>query len=377
MKLEYSTFRALVIFSVLLVSSGLQAVDTRQIDQVRSKGVLDSGDFQIIDNFVADAVKELVSTEDFTSIAKTRTAILLRSRSETNSAATQYSEQFVESAHNHISDAFKEAQKLATDKQKSEVIVNLLILVDNLGDLRLVDLARKWLDNDNKVIRYWAVHCVTNPDITKQLNSGEAANSKLASEITKQLEVVLDSSSADTISLMAEFAATVQIPEGEELLLRIADMRIHKYFDWTVDYELLDGNILSFLYDKISSAGLSSRAALGVRFGQLYSCVFQRYVKGRDFLSETHKEYLASVLVETEKTLISNILGRPQSVVRKTVEQDDYVALLAEDSRLLGDKTRAGQIPLRLNFDYGKNPDGSKRIAPLELPSPAEIETSK
>lgn len=240
-----------------------------------------------------------------------------------------------------------------------------------------MDLARKWLDNDNKVIRYWAVHCVTNPDITKQLNSGEAANSKLASEITKQLEVVLDSSSADTISLMAEFAATVQIPEGEELLLRIADMRIHEYFDWTVDYELLDGNILSFLYDKISSAGLSSRAALGGRFGQLYSCVFQRYVKGRDFLSETHKEYLASVLVETEKILISNILGRPQSVVRKTVEQDDYVALLAEDSRLFGDKTRAGQIPLRLNFDYGKNPDGSKRIAPLELPNPAEIETSK
>jgi hypothetical protein len=377
MKLKYSTFMALVIFSVLLVSSGLHAVDTRQIDQVRSKGVLDSGDFQIIDNFVADAVQELVSTEDFTSIAKTRTAVLLRSRSETNSAATQYSEQFVESAHNHISDAFKEAQKLATDKQKSEVIVNLLILVDDLGGLRLVDLARKWLDNDNKVIRYWAVHCVTNPDITKQLNSGEAANSKLASEITKQLEVVLDSSSADTISLMAEFAATVQIPEGEELLLRIADMRIHEYFDWTVDYELLDGNILSFLYDKISSAGLSSRAALGGRFGQLYSYVFQRYVKGRDFLSETHKEYLASVLVETEKTLISNILGRPQSVVRKTVEQDDYVALLAEDSRLFGDKTRAGQIPLRLNFDYGKNPDGSKRIAPLELPNPAEIETSK
>jgi len=374
MRLRYSIFRVLLIFFVLAISSGLQAVDTRQIDQVRSKGVLDSGDFQIIDDFFAEAVQELVSTEDFTSIAKIRSIILLRSSSQTNSAATQYSEQFSESAYNRISDAFRQAQGLASEEQKSRVIVNLLILVDNLEDLKTVDLAREWLDDDNKAIRYWAVHCMTNSGITEQLNSGTAANSRLASEIVGQLKGLVEGNSAEIISLMAEFAGGVQIAEGEELLLQIADMRIGKYLDWTVDYELVDGRILELLYEKVSSAGLSSKPALGQRFGQLYSCVFQRYVKGRDFLGERHREHLASVLVEAEKSLISRILGRPQLVIRKAIEQDDYMGLLAEHSRLLGDRTRPGQVPLKLNFDYGRNTDGSKRIAPPDLPEPAEIE---
>ena len=377
MKLKYSMFEILVIFLVLLVSSALQAVSTREIDQVRSKAVLDSGDFQIIDDFVAEAVQELVNTEDFTSVAKIRSVVLLRSRSATNSAASQYSEQFSESVYNHISNAFREAQGLATEGRKTKVIINLLILIDNLEDLRLVDLARQWLEDDNKAVRYWAVHCLANTGVTEQLNSAATANSGLASEIAGQLKGLVETSSAEIISLMAGFAAAVQVPEGEELLLQIADMRISRYFDWTVDYELVDGTILGYLYDKISSAGLNTEPALGRRFGQLYSCVFQRYVKGRDFLNDTQKQQLASVLVEVEKSFISRIMGRPQAVIRKAIEQDDYMGLLAEHSRLLGDRTRPGQVPLKLNFDYGKNPDGTKRIAPLDLPAPPEIKISE
>ena len=50
------------------------------------------------------------------------------------------------------------------------------------------------------------------------------------------------------------------------------------------------------------------------------------------------------------------------------------ITLLQEHSRLLGDETRAGQLPLKMNFDYGKNPDGSRRIAPLVLSEPPESE---
>jgi hypothetical protein len=168
---------------------------------------------------------------------------------------------------------------------------------------------------------------------------------------------------------MAGFAAKVDIPQGEELLLQIADMRIKRYEDWKVEYELLDGDILRLLDSKIPAES-TSKPDVARRFGQLYSYAIQRYVKGRDVLSDTQKNQLASVLVETEISYISKRLKVAQSVVKNAVEQGDYTALLQEHSRLLGDETKAGQLPLKLNFDYGKGPDGSRRIAPLALPEP-------
>lgn len=74
-------FAVVGVFLAFAVVSQCQAVDTGPIDKVRDKGVLDDSDLQIIGNFVADAVGELVKTEDFTSIAKIRTVILSRSSS--------------------------------------------------------------------------------------------------------------------------------------------------------------------------------------------------------------------------------------------------------------------------------------------------------
>jgi hypothetical protein len=331
--------------------------------------VLDDGDLRIIDDFVADAVGELVKTEDFTSIAKIRTVILSRSSSSKDSAKAQYEEQFSESAHKCISKALEAAKELTPAEHRFRVILNLLILADSLQEPRLADLAIKWLDDENNAIRYWAVHSVTNSGITGRLNSGGAANLELAEKITKQLKGLVESSSPEILALMAGFAAKVDIPQGEELLLQIADMRIKRYEDWKVEYELLDGDILRLLDSKIPAES-ASKPDVGRRFGQLYSYVFQRYVKGRDVLSDTQKNQLASVLVETEISYISKRLKVAQSVVKNAVEQGDYTALLQEHGRLLGDETKAGQLPLKLNFDYGKGPDGSRRIAPLALPEP-------
>ena len=366
MKGKWTIFAVLVLF--LAMNSGSEAVNTREIDRVRSKEVLDSRDFQIIDNFVAEAVRELVKTKDFTSIAKGRSVILARSCSR-ESAQAQYAEQFSKSADNYISEAFKAASELTPKERKLKVIVNLLILVDGLEDVRLADLAIELLKDENTVICYWAVHSVTNSGITKQLNSGKAADLQLALRIVEQLKELVEQSGPETLALMAEFAAELNIPQGEDLLLQIADIRISRYADWTVDYELLDTTILKLLCNKISSAGLN-RAAIAHRFGQLYSYAIQRYVKGRDFLSATEKHQLASVLVETEKSCIGKLSKMPQSTIKKAVEQGDYTAILLEHSKLLGDETRAGKLALKLNFDYGENPDGSKRTAPLALPEP-------
>ncbi|MGA1979888.1 MAG: hypothetical protein ABSG99_04905 [Sedimentisphaerales bacterium] len=354
---------------VMVMSATVAAVDTREIDVCCHKELLDNGDLQIIDGFVAGAVDELVKTEDFTSIAKIRTVIWSRSNSSKESAKAQYAAQFSESAYKYISKALEAAKELTPAEHRFRVILNLLILMDSLEDLRLADLAIKWLNDENKAIRYWAVHCVTNSGITEKLNSGAAASPEPAEKITEQLKKLVESSSPEILALMAEFAAKVDIPQGEELLLQIADMRIKRYADWKVEYELLDGDILKLLDGKIPAESMS-KPDVGRRFGQLYSCAIQRYVKGRDVLSDTQKNQLASVLVETEVSCIGKRLKVVQSVVKNAVEQGDYTALLQEHSRLLGDETKPGQLPLKLNFDYGKNPDGSRRIAPLALPEP-------
>ena len=104
MKVKRPIFAILTASLVFLMSSGSKAVNTRLIDGVLPKGVLDSQDLQIIDNFIDEAVRELLETKDFTSIAHIRTAILSR---QSNQA--QYAEQFYDSAHKHISLALQKA----------------------------------------------------------------------------------------------------------------------------------------------------------------------------------------------------------------------------------------------------------------------------
>lgn len=376
MKFKRPFFAVFMVFLVLLLSSISKAVDTADIDAVRSKGVLDSRDLLVIDRFVGEAVDELVQVRDFTSVAKVRTVILSRSSSGTDSAAAQYAAQFSESAYKHISKGFEEASRLTPEDNRFKTVLNLLILVDSLGDIRLADLALAWVNDESPVIRYWAVHCVTNSGIIEKLNRGETGNPGLASEIAEQLKGLVESSSPEILVLMTEFAGGVAIDEAEELLLQIADARISRYSDWTVEYELLDGAILKALDGKIDASG-EGVSAIGQRFGQLYSYVTQRYVKGRDILSAEQMQQLASVLVETEILCISKRTRIAQSVIKTAVEQEDYVAVMEEHNRLLGDQTRAGQLPTMLKFDYGKKPDGSSRTAPLVLPEPPKEQVSQ
>jgi len=374
MKKKWAVFAALAAFLILTINSASEGVDTGQIDKVRNKEVLNNKDLQIIDKFVAESVQELMKTRDFTSIAKVRAVISSRNSSNMDSASAQYAEQFSESARKYISEAFEAANELTPEEHKFRMTINLLILVDSLEDLRLADLAKGMINDENKAIRYWAVHSLTNPGFIEQLNATEETKS-LASSIIEQLKELVERSKPEILALMTEFAAEVDIPQTEDLLLQIADIRIKRYANWTVEYELLDSTILRLLDNKIPSGGMSN-SAIARRFGQLYSYVIQRYVKGQDLLSATEKQRLASVVVETEVLCINKRLGTAQSAIKKAVEEEDYMTLLKEHNRLLGEEMRAGLLPLKLNFDYGKKPDGSRRTAPLALPEPPKTGTS-
>ena len=367
MKNKRAILIALVVFLVLVTSPVFSAVNTAEISEVRKKPVLDEKDFEIIDKFVGEAVQDLVRTRDFTSIADARRVILTCSKS-TVAGQAQYAEQFSESAYKYISNALVAASGLP-EERKFKVILNLLILVDGLEDLRLANVAMKMLNDENAVIRYWAVHSVTNPGIIKQLNSGD--NSELASEIAERLKELVGGAGSEIAALMAEFAGEINVPQAEDLSLQIADMRIRKYADWAVKDELLDAAILELLYNRISSANVS-KPAVARRFAQLYSYAMQRYIKGQDFLNAIQKHQLASVLVEIEQTCISKILVKSQSDIRRAVGRDDYTRVSLEYGKLFGNETAAGALTLKLNCDYGTKDDGSKRIAPLVLPEPPE-----
>jgi hypothetical protein len=372
MKIKWLIFAVLVVFLVLLMNSGTVAVSTREVDNVRKKAVLDNSDLKIIDDFLAQAIQELVRTRDLTDIAKIRTVVLSR-----QSTQGQYAQQFSESARRHIAAGFRDAQQLPRPERINVVTINLLILMDGLQDLGLTDLAIAMLKNEDMVIRYWAVHCLTNTNIITQLNAATSSNQ--TSAIAAQLKGLVENSTPEIVALIAQFAAGVDIPEAEQLLIQIADLRIKQYADWTVKYELYDSAILKYLSSKIpllseSPVGLlpttiDTKPELARRFAQLYSYAIQRYIKGAALLNDTQKSHLASVLVETEDKCIGRLLGNPQLTIRRALERQNAQAIMAEHDRLLGTATTSGQLPTALKFDYGST-GSSTRTAPLPLPDP-------
>ena len=372
MKIKWVIFAVLVVFLILVMNPGSKAVNTREVDNVRKKAVLDNSDLKIIDDFLAEAIKELVRTRDLTTIAQKRTVILSR-----QSTQGQYAKQFSESARRYIAQAFLDAQKLPRQERITGVTINLLILVDGLKDLGLVDQVVPMLKNENMVIRYWAVHSLTNPGIITQLNA--ATNSNQASVFAAKFTEILDTSTPEITALITRFAAGAKIPQAEQLLCRIADIRIKRYADWTVKYELYDSAILKYLSSKIplasqssgstSTTSATSKAAVARCFAQLYSYAIQRYVKGADILNNTQKSHLASVLADIEEKCIG-ILLKPQRTIRMALERNSLPAILAEHDRLLGSATTPGQLPQTLKFDYSTNPNGPKLTAPIPLSDP-------
>jgi hypothetical protein len=375
MKRKWVFFTVLTAIFVLGIDSNAVAVNTRDIDAVLKKSDIDDQDKKVIDDFLAQAVVELVKTKDFTSIAKLRAVILSR-----KSGQSQYAQQFSESAYRHIQAGFEQAQKLRPPERKTNVIISLMILIDGLEDLRLADLAIGKLKDNNMVIRYWAVHSLTNPAIVQQLSSGTTSNPVLAQTITEQLKEVVQTSKPEIIVHIAKFAANINIPESEELLLQVADDRIKRYADWTVTYEFYDIILLKLLESKIplssqitgtpTTTTSLSKAEIARRFAQLYSYVIQRYIKGNNVLNNTQKQQLTSVIIEIEEKCVTRLLGlnRSQGTLRRAIERNNIATLSDEHNKLLGDETSTGQLPSKLGFDYSTTPNGTKRTAPIPLP---------
>jgi hypothetical protein len=338
-------------------------VDSSRIEEVIKKSVLTPQDFEIIDAYVADAIGRLVRTVDFTEVARTRASIVGH-----QIAQAQYAQRFSEACLREITLGFDYATHEISDPQRRfKVFANLLILVNELNDPRLVDLAVRMIPHEAGAVRYWAVRVATSPSLWEKLSQDQAAAAAISRKILDACKQAAQTSSAEVLNLMGQFAGRFDTPLAVELVGRIADVRIKSYADWSVRYELVDTGILKLLSNKIAAGGASG-GQLARQFAQLYSYAIQRYIRGmqNNVLKGMSRNHLAAVLLDTEEQCLSKLLGGTQTGVRRALEANDLNALQAEHDRLLGGATGRGALPAKFNFTYG----GSNNSSPLALPDP-------
>jgi len=365
MKHKTAVFFGIIYLLVFFVCPRCFAiVDTIAIDRVLEKNVLNDGDLRVIDEFMADAINEIVRTRDFATISKTRSIITTRT-----SKQGQYAQQFSESAHKHIQDALALSATLPGDRPY-KVALNLLIVVDALKDPSLVDLAVGQLQHKSPAVRYWATRIAASDMIVNMINSNDEAARPL--RVVNALQTQIENASPEILDLMAVFAGKIQTPEGQALLLSIADRRIGQYADWTVTGEQIDNDVLAGLCAKLKSQA-GNKAQCAQRFAQLYSYVIQRYTKGFDTLDPDQKQKLASVIVDVESKCVTGLMGEAREGLRQAIERNDKLALMEEHDKLLGSRSAPGTLPELLRFSYGSDAAGSERKWPLALRNPVSL----
>jgi hypothetical protein len=365
MKLKWVFCLIFVSLSVLKSPVYLHAANTGQIDGILKKSVLDDQDKKEIDNYIKTALNTIINERDLTKIARHRESILSRKGSQ-----AQYVDQFNNSLEKYLPETINTANNLRPAERQAVAITNLLILIDNLENVKyaLIPLAK--LEDENVIVRYWAVRCLTNPAVITQLNAGKAGNPNLIKEITEKFINIVPKSNPEILNFIARYAAAINIPEGQKLLLQIVDKRIKDYADWNVSQENIDGTILMLLESKITNPSSAADVpVLAQRFAQLYSYIIQRYVKGIKTLREDQKNNLITAMVETEDKCIGNMTGAQQNL-RKAIEQNQTKAIMDEHDKLMGSETSRGLLPAKYSFDYGKTDTGSARNAPIVLSDP-------
>lgn len=349
-------------------------LDTRDIDRVRAKAVLDSSDLQVIDSFLAHAVEELVSAteEDLVAIGEIRSAVLQRTNPETESAREQYAEQFYKSAAAYLDRAL-DRLPAAGDPHSDKIMLNLLVLADSLRNIRVAEVALKKLDVSYTPARYWATHAVTNPALAARLNS-DSANRRFAERIITALDNRIGSeSSGPILAVLPRFCLALDTPEARNLLLDLADSRIRKYFESGDDCYMADLEILKALTEMIDRAADSS-PELARRFATLYSCAIQKYhaaMTNENLLPPDTKQDLVSLIVEVEQSCIPTLTGTRQSYIQTAIERNRPANLLDEHNELLGAPDTQGRLPRALNFEY-RAADGSTQPYPPQLPQPPQ-----
>lgn len=361
-----------MLISILGAVPSALAVDTELIDILRQRtlnsGSLTAGDVETIDTFWNEATEELLLSNDFSEVVTIRSTL---SAHRGTNELSQYTSSYITSAQKYLDSVFDEVKGWDLSLLKRHTERNLLILVAELQSTELADFALDRLENDNSLIRYWAVKALTNPKVASQLGSG--SNAELADRIIQRFQKVSQKENQPVIlNMIAAFATRMDQPEAKQLLLKVADLRIEAYKNWTVENEISDAALLKLLSNEITGRSGEQKITLLRKFARLYSFVMQRYIAGAEVLDDNSKHQLVSVMVEVEQVVLSRLLDMPQSAIKRAIEKKDFSVLQREHDTLLGSTVRVGALGREFNFDYGKSSSGRPITAPQKLTSPPE-----
>ncbi len=359
-----------ILISLLFLSAQALALNTRDIDVVRKKGVLNDSDKEVISSFLQEAVDELFYTQDLSSMSKTRQAFVSRKSNSNENSAVQYQQYFESAAYDVLRDAIQRAAN-QQGPTADNIMINLLLIVNELESTQFLPLVIDRFDSNSPGVGYLAVNAFTDEEVLEKLNSNSSENFELINNAVSKLSEIIDNQMSPSFTLaVIEFCAGVQNEPVRDLLLQIADKRISQYENWAVSSESVDYELLTVLGLKAqNTSGSQAKNELMAKMSQLYSYAVQRYALGQEILNGKQKGELVDVIVGLEAGVISDMLGGNVQNFKKAIEKNDTEALISAHDELLGSQDTQGTLAQAVNFSYTQN-DGQAVVAPEKLPQP-------
>jgi hypothetical protein len=356
----------LITLAVIFLCAGTAlAVDTTAIDALRAKTSFTDADGAVIDQFVGAAVREMLDRSEFANVGAA-TEIFGR---EVNPAAPnpKYSELFGAAVVKHFRPGLAEADKIADAERRKNVKLNLLIMLEKVGQMRTAVLAVDSFADAGAAIRYWAVKCELNPATLTQFNSGTPEAMRSVGEVAVRMKAaVANENNAATLALMADFGGGVNAPEAVDLLTAIAAKRIKQYEDWTVTDTIVDGRVLEALGKKVKTSKAAAAA-----YGQLLADCMQRYAKYMatpGVMSDQEAMGLGTTLATVEKGSLSTILGAGRQNIQNAIARgaQGISAMNGEYSLLFGTSAAPGEFTKATGVRY-PDAQGKEQAVPRQL----------
>jgi hypothetical protein len=359
--------------AISILASTAYSADTTAIDTVRAKAAFTDADGAIIDQYVASVTREMLERSDFGNVGVTTEAFARAINPATPNP--KYTEYLTAAVLKHFKPALDEADKVNDADRRTAIKLNLLIMLEKVGQFRTAVLAAPSFGDIDAAVRYWAVKCVSNQAVITQLNSGSPDATRAATEIIASLKAALPQESNPTILAMAsDFAGDVSATESADLAVAVAAKRMKQYEDWTVTQTIVDGRVLEALGKKVKTSKAAASA-----YGQLLSDCMQRFAKymaSPSIMSEQEKTYLGTTLSTVEKGSLSTLLGPGRQNLQNAVARDTQglTAMNGEYTLLFGTAAAPGELTKVTGAKY---PDAQGKEQTLPHPLPDKPGTTK
>ena len=323
----------------------------------------------VIDRFWRIALDAAMLSEDPAQLVSIRRQIQQEKGTEPLSF---YTTAYIQSGRTHLETAFETVAKWDESPRKTLMERNFMILAAQLQTPLLVEMGLKRLAHSDDVVRYWAAKAVASTAIAQQLADEATGDAALADTILKALaERMAVETSSQIQRTIVTFAAMVNRDEAREILIAAAQRRMQAYKSWNVENEQFDAVLLKAMGQIVLAARESeSRAAMARSFAELFSLLFQRYLAEPSPLTDEQKNALLMVIAEVDSQVLTRVMGPgvTQTGILRAIQR--RTGLDREYETFFGSEAGAGQLGVRLNFNYGRTADGRAITAPPKLPAP-------